>query len=188
MVVYMKYRKNFSEKLKELRKARGMTQREVAEKIDVSISMYSKYEQGLNYPSEVTLLSLTNFFNVSINGELLVDLVMPTQDKRHCHMRIAVQINSMSNKLTKTPYSPNTSTLQLSASQPRQLANPRAHQLTNPQLHPTYKLAASSTYELTNASNPQACQLANSQSHQFPNLQTHQLTTLSTCKHITLPN
>ena len=69
----MKYRKNFSEKLKELRKARGMTQREVAEKIDVSISMYSKYEQGLNYPSEVTLLSLTNFFNVSINEFIFKD-------------------------------------------------------------------------------------------------------------------
>lgn len=69
----MKYRKNFSEKLKELRKARGITQREVAEKIDVSISMYSKYEQGLNYPSEVTLLSLTNFFNVSINEFIFKD-------------------------------------------------------------------------------------------------------------------
>ena len=29
-------------------------------------------------------------FNVSINRELLVDLVMPTQDMRPCHMRIAV--------------------------------------------------------------------------------------------------
>ena len=101
---------------------------------------------------------------------------MPIQDMRPCHMCIAVQINSMSNKLTNPPYSPNTSTLQLSASQPRQLANPQAHQLTNTQLHPTYKLATSSTYEPTNASNPQVCLLTNSQTHQYPNSQTQQHT------------
>ena len=130
----------------------------------------------------------TSFFNVSINRELLVGLVMPTQDESPCHMRIAVQINSMSNKLTKASYPPNTSTLQLSASQPRQLANSQAHQLTNTQLHPTYKLATSSTYEPTNTSTPQVCLLTNSQPHQFPNSQTHQHTTSPTCKHTTLPN
>lgn len=69
----MKYRENFSEKLRELRKAKRLTQREVAEKIDVSISMYSKYEQGLNYPSEVTLLRLINFFDISANDFVLKD-------------------------------------------------------------------------------------------------------------------
>ena len=69
----MKYRENFSEKLRELRKAKRLTQREVAEKIDVSISMYSKYEQGLNYPSEVTLLKLINFFDISASDFVLKD-------------------------------------------------------------------------------------------------------------------
>ena len=69
----MKYRENFSEKLRELRKAKRLTQREVAEKIDVSISMYSKYEQGLNYPSEVTLLRLINFFDISASDFVLKD-------------------------------------------------------------------------------------------------------------------
>lgn len=53
------------EKLKELRKEKGVTQAEVAKAIGVTASAYSNYEQGLREPSHEVIKFLCKYFNVS---------------------------------------------------------------------------------------------------------------------------
>ena len=57
----------FGERLKELRKARSLTQEELAEAIYVSRTAVSKWESGRGYPSIDSLRELSRFFSVSID-------------------------------------------------------------------------------------------------------------------------
>ena len=54
-----------NKKLKLLRKDKGVSQKEVAEAIGVTISAYSNYEQGLREPSNQILVNICRYFNVS---------------------------------------------------------------------------------------------------------------------------
>lgn len=53
------------ERLKRLRKENGVSQKEVADYIGVSVSAYSNYEQGIREPSLDVLLKLSNFFDTT---------------------------------------------------------------------------------------------------------------------------
>ena len=53
------------ERLKELRKERNLTQKQVAEVIGITIKGYNFYELGLREPPIDTLKKLCLFFNVS---------------------------------------------------------------------------------------------------------------------------
>lgn len=64
----------FGEKLKELRKARSLTQEELAEALYVSRTAVSKWESGRGYPSIDSLRELSRFFSVSID-----ELVSPRE-------------------------------------------------------------------------------------------------------------
>ena len=68
----------FSEKLQELRKSRGLTQEELAEALYVSRTAISKWESGRGYPSIDSLKEISQFFSVSIDdllsGEKLVSI------------------------------------------------------------------------------------------------------------------
>lgn len=68
----------FSEKLQELRKRRGMTQEELAEALYVSRTAVSKWESGRGYPSIDSLKQISAFFSVSIDdllsGEKLISI------------------------------------------------------------------------------------------------------------------
>ena len=59
--------------LKELRKGKGITQEEFAEKLDVSGRTVSRWETGVNMPDISLLVEISEFFDVSIpeiiNGE-----------------------------------------------------------------------------------------------------------------------
>ena len=59
--------------LKELRKEKGITQEEFAEKLDVSGRTVSRWETGVNMPDISLLVEISEFFDVSIpeiiNGE-----------------------------------------------------------------------------------------------------------------------
>ncbi len=57
----------FSEKLKELRKNKGITQEELAEQIFISRSAIAKWEQGKGLPNKESLNSLASFFNITID-------------------------------------------------------------------------------------------------------------------------
>ncbi len=52
-------------KLKQLRKDKGMTQTEVAEKVGKETAHISNYENGYATPQSDTLLSLMEFFKIS---------------------------------------------------------------------------------------------------------------------------
>ena len=54
----------FNEKLKELRKEKGLTQEELASKIYVSRTLISKYESGAIIPTKDNIEKLALFFNV----------------------------------------------------------------------------------------------------------------------------
>ena len=60
----------FGEKLQDLRKARSLTQEELAESLYVSRTAISKWESGRGYPSIDSLKEISSFFDVSID-ELL---------------------------------------------------------------------------------------------------------------------
>ena len=58
---------NFSERLRELRRKRGITQTALAEIIDVGQDSISIYEKGRNYPEVRRLLILADYFGVSLD-------------------------------------------------------------------------------------------------------------------------
>ena len=60
----------FNEKLQQLRKQKGMTQEELAERLYVSRTAVSKWESGRGYPNIDSLKALAKFFSVSLD-ELL---------------------------------------------------------------------------------------------------------------------
>jgi len=54
-----------NKKLRELRKFKGVKQKDVAEAIGVSSSTYANYEQGLREPSNQILVALCKYYQVS---------------------------------------------------------------------------------------------------------------------------
>ena len=67
---------NFSERIKELRKERGLKQREMAEVCGIKLRGYQCYEYGVGYPEVLGLLFLADYFDVSL------DYLMGRTDKR----------------------------------------------------------------------------------------------------------
>ena len=72
---FMKTRRDdnmkFGEKLSFLRKQNGMTQMELAEKLDVSRQAVSRWENETAFPSYGNLISISKLFGVSLN--VLID-------------------------------------------------------------------------------------------------------------------
>ena len=52
--------------LKELRKESNLSQKQIAEKLCISQQTYSDYENGKTEPTIETLITIKNFFNVTI--------------------------------------------------------------------------------------------------------------------------
>lgn len=57
----------FSEKLQLIRKSKGMTQEELAEKLDVSRQAVAKWESGQVYPDISNLIQISNLFNITVD-------------------------------------------------------------------------------------------------------------------------
>lgn len=57
-------------KLKEIRESRGISQRQAAIALNLSPTVYNRYENGLREPSNVIMLSMADYFGVSVD-ELL---------------------------------------------------------------------------------------------------------------------
>ena len=56
---------NFGEKLRQLRKARGLTQSQLAELLGGSKMMISSYESGTRFPPYPTLVKIASIYNVT---------------------------------------------------------------------------------------------------------------------------
>jgi len=57
----------FAERLKELRKEKGLTQKELADTFFITKSSICKYETGVNSPENKLLQNLAEYFNVSVD-------------------------------------------------------------------------------------------------------------------------
>ncbi len=63
-----------SEKIRELRRAKGLSQEELADKLNVSRQAVSKWETGAAVPTTETLVELADYFGVSLDFLLRGDL------------------------------------------------------------------------------------------------------------------
>lgn len=66
----------FNEKLQELRKAKNLTQEDLAKALYVSRTAISKWESGRGYPSIDSLKELSKFFSVTIDELICSEEIM----------------------------------------------------------------------------------------------------------------
>ena len=63
----------FGNFIKDLRKEKGLTQKELGAKLNITDKAISKWERGLSFPDITMLNSLANFFEIDVsellNGE-----------------------------------------------------------------------------------------------------------------------
>ena len=73
----------FNERLQELRKNKGLTQEELAEKLYVSRTAVSKWESGRGYPNIDSLKEISGFFSVSIDELLSTEKLLFIAEKEN---------------------------------------------------------------------------------------------------------
>lgn len=89
-------------RLKELRKQRKLSQKEVADYLEITQVQVSKYELGKNEPDLKTLLRLAEYFNVSIDyllGASLEDIIVLTKQDYNEIKTAAKILEKITNKL-----------------------------------------------------------------------------------------
>ncbi|MGC6176288.1 DUF5680 domain-containing protein [Lacrimispora sp. 38-1] len=57
----------FSDKLQIIRKSKGITQEELAEKLNVSRQAVTKWERGMSYPDIMNLIQLSEIFHITVD-------------------------------------------------------------------------------------------------------------------------
>lgn len=81
----------FHEKLQELRKAKGLTQEELAHALFVSRTAISKWESGRGYPNIDSLKAIAKFFCVTIDellsGEEVLSIAEEDTKQKQTHLR-----------------------------------------------------------------------------------------------------
>ena len=76
----------FNEKIQELRKAKSLTQEELAEALFVSRTAISKWESGRGYPNLDSLKEISKFFSVSIDDLICSEEIISAaeDEKKEC--------------------------------------------------------------------------------------------------------
>lgn len=79
----------FNKKLQELRKHKGLTQEELAEKLYVSRTAISKWESGRGYPNIESLKAIAKYFSVTVDELISTDevLIIAEEDNKRKEMR-----------------------------------------------------------------------------------------------------
>lgn len=78
---------NLGTRIKYLRNKKRITQQDLADKMNVSIQIVSRWENGINYPDIMILPSIASFFNVTtdyllgMEGEKLMAKLLKTTEK-----------------------------------------------------------------------------------------------------------
>ena len=82
---------DFSKKLQELRKQKGLTQEELAQKLYVSRTAISKWESGRGYPNIDSLKEIAKFFCVTVDqllsSEEVLTIAQEDQKQKAGHLR-----------------------------------------------------------------------------------------------------
>lgn len=73
----------FSEKLQQLRKQKGLTQEELASALYVSRTAVSKWESGRGFPNIESLKAISRYFAVSLDELLSGDAILAIAEKDH---------------------------------------------------------------------------------------------------------
>jgi transcriptional regulator with XRE-family HTH domain len=71
---------SFGKRLKELRKQKRWTQKELAAKVDIGFSQFNKYECGLHIPPAEKLIELSRLLDTT------VDYLLSGQDAQDCSL------------------------------------------------------------------------------------------------------
>ena len=71
----------FGERLRELREEKNLTRYILADKLSVSYSTVSKYETNIRFPDKETLMTLADFFDVSLDYLLCRSDIRETAEK-----------------------------------------------------------------------------------------------------------
>lgn len=95
--------------ISELRKEKKLTQKELAEKINVSDKAVSRWETGKGYPDVTSLVSLSEYFDVSVNEllagkRLTVENIRETADENLISVFERVQKNKKQQNLQVAVY------------------------------------------------------------------------------------
>lgn len=92
----------FGDKLIALRKKRGLSQEELAEKLNVSRQSVSKWESNNTYPETEKIVQICNLFNCSMD-DLINDKIMDIdQVERKEKSNLGISIDSLLDFITKT--------------------------------------------------------------------------------------
>lgn len=82
---------NFNEKIQELRKAKGLTQEELAQSLYVSRTAISKWESGRGYPNIDSLQRIAKFFGITVDdllsGDELLTIALEDNTQVKTHFR-----------------------------------------------------------------------------------------------------
>lgn len=82
---------DFSKKLQELRKQKGLTQEQLAQSLYVSRTAISKWESGRGYPSIESLKQISKTFSITVDellsGDELITLAEQNTKQRENHYR-----------------------------------------------------------------------------------------------------
>ncbi len=92
------FTKKFGLKIKKIRKANGLSQEELAEKIDKTVDTVSSIERGLSSPRIETAIDLSQVLDVPLH-ELFQVSELPVTDKER--MELLEEINDLLK--TQTP-------------------------------------------------------------------------------------
>lgn len=67
------FKRIFSERLKELREERQLSQKDIAEMLGCAVSTYANWEQGRREPSIYDIFNLLYVFEIEANDLFIVD-------------------------------------------------------------------------------------------------------------------
>ena len=92
----------FGDKLIQLRKKNGLSQEELAAKLNVSRQSVSKWEGNNTYPETDKIIQICNLFNCTMDDLINEDIKDITMIDRKNKVQINVYINSLLDFVTKT--------------------------------------------------------------------------------------
>ena len=85
----------------KLRKEKGLTQKDIAIKLNISDNSVSKWERGINAPDISCLTMLAELFNVSVNELLNGEYSYKSKVKDYTKLKKVIEINNITKKYGK---------------------------------------------------------------------------------------